>query len=368
MRVFSRKITAPPSSIKVTISPDENFGSCNSAVEVKSPSDFEMQTTKNIKITVCGQTGAGKSTLCNGILGAEVFKSKNSFDPVTNEIQKSHFDWTDGTTKCKLTVLDTPGFNDGSGKEEEHIESIRRQCKDSNLLLYCIPSSLPVLPKDKEALIKLKEILGESANKVVVVLTNADKVVNERKELNDIKCTYNSDIQAKADKMDRALQEVFQNTAVPIVPTSKLPTKKIIRGDKVNLPWLAQLFHQVLEDIDEISLFPMLVRSHPHLRNENNITVQDIAKRDRFLINAQASPTHVSVGKSIAGVSVGGAVAGLTGAGVGATIGALAIGAPTFGVAAGAGLVIGGAIGGAIGLAVGTGGAVAVSKTQKNKQ
>ena len=343
-----------------------NFGLKNS---------YKMQATKNIKITVCGQTGAGKSTLCNGILGDKVFESKKSLDAVTNEIQKSHFDWTDGTTKCKLTVLDTPGFNDGSGIEEERLESIRRQCKDSNLLLYCIRSSLYALPKDKQAIAMLKRKLGGLAtNNIVIVLTHADTIVKGEKNLDDeqVKCDYNSAIQGLADRIKGELKDVFPNNTVAIIATSKLPSIYTIRGDKLNHPWLAQLFYEILEHIDETPLFISLIRSHPELKNDS-ITVEDVAQRDRFLINPQTNPLDASgsgsaVVRSAVGGTAGGIAAGVVGAGVGATIGALAIGLPTFGVAAGAGLVIGGAIGGAIGVGVGTGGAVAAFKVKKKNK
>ena len=112
-----------------------------------------------------------------------------------------------------------------------------------------------------------------------------------------------------------------------------------------------------MEQINGTSLFPSLVRSHPYINKGSSITVKDIKQRDRFIINAQSSNTS--------GRDVG--VLKAIGASVGATIRALAIGLPTFGVAAGAGLVLGGAIGGAIGVGVATGGAVAVSKIKKKK-
>ncbi len=47
----------------------------------------------NIKIILCGETGAGKSTLSNTLLGRREFDSKRSREPVTTEVQKSDFCW-----------------------------------------------------------------------------------------------------------------------------------------------------------------------------------------------------------------------------------------------------------------------------------
>ena len=154
-----------------------------------------MQATKNINIIICGLTGSGKSTLANGILGQEVFETKHSCDAeaVTPEIQSSHLDWTDATTTCKLKVFDTPGCFYGSSKEE-YLESIVRECNDSDLLLYCINSSLYSIPKNIEAITKLKGKLGGlTVNKIVIVLTFADTIVKEEKKLDDqeIKLAYN---------------------------------------------------------------------------------------------------------------------------------------------------------------------------------
>ena len=330
-----------------------------------------MQATKYFKITICGLTGSGKSTLANGILGQEVFESKSSYDAVTLEIQSSYLDWTDATTICKLEVFDTPGFFDGSSKEE-HFESIVRECKDSDLLLYCINSSLNSIPKDIEAITKLKGNLGELAmSKIVIVLTFADKIVKEKKTFDDeqIKLAYNSATQTLVNRISHALQNVFKGNDVSIIFSSRFPNVYIIRGDKLNHPWLAQLLYEILEHINGTSLFPSLVRSHPYIKKGSIITVKDIAQYDRFLINAQSSNTWGSRSAvlSVAGGTAGGFVTGAVGASVGATIGALAIGVPTFGVAAGAGLVIGGAIGGAIGVGMGTSVAAAVSQIKKKK-
>ena len=83
--------------------------------------------------------------------------------------------------------------------------------------------------------------------------------------------------------------------------------------------------------------------------DEEDITGQPIVVSDgtEELLKDIATGTAVAAGV--------GTATGAVGASIGATIGALAIGIPTFGVAAGAGLVLGGAIGGLFGVAAGGG-------------
>lgn len=71
---------------------------------------------------------------------------------------------------------------------------------------------------------------------------------------------------------------------------------------------------------------------------------------------------------TIAGAIAAGGMAGGSGAGIGATIGALAFGIPSFGIAAGAGLILGGLIGGGIGVGVGAATGKLVEKVRERKK
>ncbi len=213
--------------------------------------------------------------------------------------------------------------------------------------------------------------------RAIIVLTQADKFVKD-KNLNESQreINYNQELQSKISRLEATLREILGSTEVPVIVSSKADNK--IPGDTSESPWLARMLYEILNQAGKTALFTSLTKCHPHLTEECTIKFEDLRSSDNSVVvlNRQ-SPTGQSAEgtqgghykKHAAGVAAGGATAGIVGAGVGATIGALAIGAPTFGVAAGAGLLIGGAIGGGIGVAVGTGGAALSTKLkQKNKK
>ena len=73
-----------------------------------------------ICLVLFGETGHGKSTLGNGILGKEIFKTNDSLQSVTKEIYESN-----GEGKSEdIYVIDTPGINDTDGEENKYLNKL----------------------------------------------------------------------------------------------------------------------------------------------------------------------------------------------------------------------------------------------------
>ena len=78
------------------------------------------KNSKKICLVLFGETGHGKSTLGNKLLGKGVFPTNDSLSSVTKEISGCQ-----GVDKSKdLFVIDTPGINDSEGKDNEYLKSI----------------------------------------------------------------------------------------------------------------------------------------------------------------------------------------------------------------------------------------------------
>ena len=74
---------------------------------------------RKLSIIVLGETGHGKSLFCKLFSNSNDFQSKKSSESVTTSINSKTFRIED--KKVEVFLIDTPGFNDSRGKEQEKI-------------------------------------------------------------------------------------------------------------------------------------------------------------------------------------------------------------------------------------------------------
>lgn len=329
----------------------------------------------NLKIAVCGLTGAGKSTILNGIVGRVVFKEG---DYLTHETKKvTPHSWRDDDNNYEVTVYDTPGFEDDTNNADQYRADIKEKCRDVDLLLYCISveEARPMLVRDTKTLKELKNVFDADVwDHCIVVLTFANAIVlrsqtkhrarlmAKRKVADD----YHTAIADWTKKIQEVLKELELPEKIPIIPAGSGLCFSILNDDNY---WLTDLYHKAVDQTDEAKSDVLVLLNHHRMK------AKSVVKMENFDVNITDQPIIITnnstkIGRrlrEIAAAVGAGSVTGAVGATVGATVGALAIGLPTFGIAAGFGLVLGGAIGAGIGIGVGIGVYKIISKFEEKK-
>ncbi len=238
--------------------------------------------------------------------------------------------------------------------------------RSTRIILYCISCSSDSISRDTSTITTLGEVFGQAVlEHIVLISTHADVLSQGKEGINEAtwREEYSKKTGGRRDSLRRTLKSALQDKEVPVI-FSGLSEMKKIRGDQHNRPWLAQVLYEILKQVGELSSFKALIVAHPDVEYtdylEELLTRTSDSKPPQSNIGNQSNKAAVGV------AAAGGGATAVIGAGIGATIGALAIGAPTFGVAAGAGLVIGGVIGGSIGAVVGGAGAKLATSSKHN--
>ena len=93
------------------------------------------QGEASLSIVVVGESGQGKSSLINGLLGEEIAKESDDLEFATESVDRYQYE----QNGVHVVLFDTPGFGVGDDEEEaETLRKIREACPSIDILLYCI--------------------------------------------------------------------------------------------------------------------------------------------------------------------------------------------------------------------------------------
>ena len=126
-------------------------------------------------ILVIGETGDGKSTLVNSLLGADVVAEGNTMDMKTTSITAYKAD----IAGVPVAIYDTPGINASSITcDEEVLSHIKELNKDKkiHLVIFCFPLREVCLKANYVATLKSYQAAGVDWTNAIIALTFADLV------------------------------------------------------------------------------------------------------------------------------------------------------------------------------------------------
>ena len=136
-----------------------------------------------LRILVTGKTGQGKSALINGILGDEIAREGASAEACTTQVEM----YKKVINNVAIKVFDSPGLQDRKTNEDKYIQSMRDNCQELSLVLYCTKmTNTRLTDDDKNTMRKLTEAFTENFwNCAIFVLTFANKEDVSRRDSRD---------------------------------------------------------------------------------------------------------------------------------------------------------------------------------------
>ena len=133
-----------------------------------------FKNSNEVKIFISGRTGAGKSTLVNGLVGKKVAEEGDTLNPETSVVKS--YKGVHGSVH--VTVWDSPGLQDGTKNELQYLADIKEKCTDIDIFIYCVSLTQTRFFKgcaDSIAMKKLTDALGKEIwGNAMFVLTFAN--------------------------------------------------------------------------------------------------------------------------------------------------------------------------------------------------
>lgn len=132
-----------------------------------------IKETKRFKIGIFGETGAGKSTLCNAMLGQEVMRVSD-ITAVTKTSQRVLLRYKN----YELELIDCPGIGE-SIEEDERIKTLYNPLfEEVNFIIWVLRADVRNYSCDQRFIEHIKEMDLSNHKKFLIVLNMVDRLGN----------------------------------------------------------------------------------------------------------------------------------------------------------------------------------------------
>ena len=176
--------------------------------------DLSKVDPGKFQFLVCGKTGVGKSSLINSLVGTPTCKVNDpgtsttdpaaSFAPGTLEVSNISIN----VKGAPVLAWDSPGLQDGTGNEDQYLQSMCEKCKDVDVVFYCMEmTTARLIDQDKKAAKALTQTFGpEFWKKTVLVLTKANNIAHKKEK------DYHKELY---DRFVKSFAEILTGEGVP---------------------------------------------------------------------------------------------------------------------------------------------------------
>ena len=267
---------------------------------------------------ITGKTGAGKTSLINGLIGKEVGKEGYTLDRETTKVEAKKLIHEGHVAQ----IWDTPGLQDSTDDEDRYLEEMKKFCSDCNLYIYCVKMSQKRFEaSDQRAFQVLTEAFGCGFwAKVLFVMTFANTEVGNFPLVSDKEKErrFEKIMKMWHDKITKELikvgveQEVAEG--IEVIPTGyrmaleNNPDCWILPG----IPnWFVNFWYKCAKAMDERGLPTLIAFNRRRFKAPEDITKKDLQS---YGIEDQPIPIQgLSDSEAVAVAGIGAALGGVIG-------------------------------------------------------
>ena len=205
-----------------------------------------------LSILIIGETGSGKSTLVNNLLGEDVAKVGKTTESETSDItlHKGRVRGVD------VRIFDTPGLRDSRNEKQDSrtLEKLKSHFKSGqfSLVIFCFPLNAVRMSQDKIDILKDYHKIGIPWHRTFIALTLADTAhltlpENDPADAYEIKLVdWWERITTTLTALDGISEEVAEKLKERVFPTTYKQSTKLPNGQE----WYTPMWISILEHMD----------------------------------------------------------------------------------------------------------------------